>query len=123
MNSLNLQDVLRRKYDDNESPSKKKWKRSVLRDHHESSKCVSSLLEESRSSRTRLERSLDETRDFIDTKSSGRKYSIEYQSALSKFYKNLEEAEEERNAEAIDIKKVVVPRPVKPNVSNKPTVC
>eukprot|EP00345_Euplotes_harpa_P016851 CAMPEP_0168341762 /NCGR_PEP_ID=MMETSP0213-20121227/14920_1 /TAXON_ID=151035 /ORGANISM="Euplotes harpa, Strain FSP1.4" /LENGTH=61 /DNA_ID=CAMNT_0008348387 /DNA_START=968 /DNA_END=1149 /DNA_ORIENTATION=+ len=61
MNQDNISEMLKRKYEDTESPTKKNWKKNVLKDYAESTKTVETILLDSRNSRTRLERSLDDT--------------------------------------------------------------
>ena len=81
--------LIRKHYED--SPNKRKWKNQVLRDHADTSRLAVSTLSDSRSSKTRLERSLDETRDVIKIYKD---YNDEYNQACTLFKKRIEDDEE-----------------------------
>ena len=63
---IELKEILRRnRFED--SPNKKKWKMAVLKDSYITNEYVKSTITSSRLSRGRIEKSLDATRDVINT--------------------------------------------------------
>ena len=81
MSKLELKELLRRKkYDD--SPNKKRWKNEVLKDFRDTNKLVETTLLDSKNSRTRLERSLDEAREVINRYHN---YEDRYSEAMARF--------------------------------------
>ena len=89
---IELKQVLvRKRYQD--SPNKIRWKNKVLRDHADTSRVAESILKDSRRSKTRMERSLDETRDLIKVYHD---FSDDYQQACNLLKKRIDDDEEEQ---------------------------
>ena len=101
---VDLTDALKRKYNENEeSPTKKRWVRSILRDNYETSKYVNETLSECKSSRSRIEKSLIDTRLVIN---QWEDYSDEYQEAVGRLGKRIEDSEKEEVIKTTKVKKI-----------------